>query len=332
LVHTTHFPYYIPETITSNEAVVSNWFTVDIYGAVANMGVPLFVMLSGALLLDAAKADEPMKVFYKKRFMRIGLPMILGTIIYFAWAVFLSRQPLTSIDVLKGVLMGSSGHLWFLYLLIGLYMVTPFLRILVKYMDRRKFLYLLIIWLVGNVAVPFINQFASFGYNPVMFVITGWVGYFLLGAYLVQVKVKRWVAAVGLVAGLGSTLFGSWLLSAAAGIKYVNYFHEPLNLTLIVASTSMFLLLTAIPKTKIENINPTLKTALHWISKNTLPIYIFHIIVMQTLEIGYLGITLNQGTLNPIIEIPLLAIIVFFLTVVIIYPLKKIPYLKYAIG
>jgi surface polysaccharide O-acyltransferase-like enzyme len=154
----------------------------------------------------------------------------------------------------------------------------------------------------------------------------------LLGAYLVQVKVKRWVAAVGLVAGLGSTLFGSWLLSAAAGIKYVNYFHEPLNLTLIVASTSMFLLLTAIPKTKIENINPTLKTALHWISKNTLPIYIFHIIVMQTLEIGYLGITLNQGTLNPIIEIPLLAIIVFFLTVVIIYPLKKIPYLKYAIG
>jgi surface polysaccharide O-acyltransferase-like enzyme len=176
LVHTTHFPYFIPDTITSNDAVISNWFTVDIYGAIANMGVPLFVMLSGALLLDAAKADEPMKVFYKKRFMRVGIPMIFWTIIYFAWSAFLNGQPLTSVDVLKGVLMGSSGHLWFLYLLVGLYMITPFLRILVKHMDRRKFQYLLLIWLVGNEAVPFINQFAPFGYNPVMFVITGWVG------------------------------------------------------------------------------------------------------------------------------------------------------------
>jgi surface polysaccharide O-acyltransferase-like enzyme len=258
--------------------------------------------------------------------------MIFWTIIYFAWSAFLNGQPLTSVDVLKGVLMGSSGHLWFLYLLIGLYMVTPFLRILVKHMDRRKFRYLLLIWLVGNVAVPFINQFAPFGYNPVMFVITGWVGYYLLGTYLVQTKVTCWKAALGLVAGLGSTIVGAWLLSAAAGVKYVNYFHESLNLTLIVASTSMFLLLTAIPKTKIENINPTLKSALHWISQNTLPIYILHVIIMQTLEIGYLGIAINQCTLNPIIEIPLLAIIVFFLTVAIIYPLKKIPYLKYAIG
>lgn len=305
---------------------------MDIYGAFANMGVPLFVMLSGSLLLDAAKADEPMKVFYKKRFMRIGLPMIFWTIIYFAWSAFLSEQPLTSVDVLKGVLVGSSGHLWFLYLLIGLYMVTPFLRILVKHMDRNKFRYLLFIWLVGNVAVPFINQFAPFGYNPVMFVITGWVGYYLLGAYLVHAKVKRWKAALGLAAGLVSTIIGAWLLSAAAGIQYVKYFHESLNLTLIIASSSMFLLLTAIPKTKIENFNPTLKTSLHWISQNTLPIYIFHIIIIQTLEFGYLGITLNQGTLNPIIEIPLLAIIVFFLTVIIIYPLKKIPYLNHAIG
>ncbi len=296
------------------------------------MGVPLFVMLSGALLLDAAKADEPMRVFYKKRFIRIGLPMIFWTIIYFAWSTFLSEQPLTSVDVLKGVLVGSSGHLWFLYLLVGLYMVTPFLRIIVKHMDRNKFRYLLLIWLVGNVAVPFINQFAPFGYNPVMFVITGWVGYYLLGAYLVQTKVKRWKAALGLAAGLVSTIIGAWLLSAAVGVQYVKYFHESLNLTLIIASASMFLLLTAIPKTKIENLNPTLKTALHWISQNTLPIYIFHIIIMQTLEFGYLGITLNQGTLNPIIEIPLLAVIVFFLTVIIIYPFKKIPYLKHAIG
>jgi len=330
LVHATAFPYIIPGEITPT--VMKTWWTIDIYAAVANLAVPLFVMLSGALLLDPAKADEPLKVFFKKRFMRVGLPMIFWTIAYFGWGVFVSGQPLTVNSILQGLLSGSYYHLWFLYLLVGLYLATPVLRVLVKHVNRDKFKYLLVLWFIGNTAVPFINQFASFGFNPVMFVFTGWIGYFLLGIYLLKVKARSWIAILGVVTGVLATIFGSWWITATAGEKFTGFFHEPLNFTLIMASTSLFLLLTAIPKSKIENGHPIANNLLHWISQNTLPIYLLHIIVMETIKAGFLGFTLNMNTMNPIVEIPLLTIITFALTAAIVYPLKKIPYIKQIIG
>lgn len=330
LVHATAFPYIIPGEITP--AVTSTWWTIDVYGAVANLAVPLFVMSSGALLLDPAKVDEPLGVFFKKRFMRVGLPMIFWTIAYFGWGVFVSGQPLTADNVLQGILSGSYYHLWFLYLLVGLYLVTPVLRVLVKHVNRDKFKYLLVLWFIGNSVVPFINRFASFGFNPVMFVFTGWIGYFLLGIYLRDVKARSWIAILGVILGMLATILGSWWLTATAGEEFTGFFHEPLNVTLIMASTSLFILLTAIPKIKIENGNPAINRLLHWISQNTLPIYLLHIIVMETIKAGFLGFTLNMNTMNPIIEIPLLTAITFALTAAIVYPLKKIPYIQQIIG
>ena len=57
LVHASFFPYSIPGEITPT--VIVNWFTADVFGAIGYLGVPIFVMLSGALLLNPAKADEP---------------------------------------------------------------------------------------------------------------------------------------------------------------------------------------------------------------------------------------------------------------------------------
>lgn len=330
LVHTAAFPYILPDTIDSTS--VFNWFTVDTYGALANLAVPLFVMLSGLLLLDATKADEPMKVFYKKRFVRIGIPMIFWTIVYFWWYTYVSGQPLTINGVLQGLLSGSYYHLWFLYLLIGLYLATPFLRILVKHLDRNKFKYLLILWFVGNITVPLINEFAPFGFNPVMFVFTGWVGYYLLGTYLLKTKVPTWLAVTGVVVGLLTTIIGTWWITATVGLNRTGYFQEPLNTTLILASISLFALLIAIPKSRIENDHTKISGLLHWISQNTLPIYLFHIMVMQTIEAGYLGFQLNASTMSPIIEIPLLTAITFAVTALIIYPLKKIPIVNRLIG
>jgi surface polysaccharide O-acyltransferase-like enzyme len=330
LVHTTAFPYRIPDEITS--AVTFNWFTVDIFAAVANMAVPLFVMLSGALLLDTAKADEPMKVFYKKRFARIGIPMIFWTVIYFGWYRFVTGQPLTVNTVLSGLLSGSYYHLWFVYLLIGLYLATPFLRILIKHLSRQQFKFMLIVWFVGNVTVPLINQFFPFGFNPVMFILTGWVGYYLLGTYLLQAKVPSWKAWAGVVVGLVSTVVGAWWVTGTYGQSRALFFDEPLNTTLILASTSVFLLLIAIPKSRFGGCQSKLCGVLHWIGQNTLPIYFFHIIIMETIQSGFLGFSLNQTLMSPIFEIPLLTVITLAVTAALVYPLKKIPLIRTLIG
>jgi surface polysaccharide O-acyltransferase-like enzyme len=172
LLHCSGFPYSIQGEITPT--VILDWFTSNVYAAFGILGVPLFVLLSGSLLLEPSKANEPMRVFFKKRFNRIGFPLIFWTIAYFAWSHYVHGKPLTLFNISQGLLTGSYDHLWFLYLLIGLYLVTPILRVLVRYIDRKKFTLLLSLWFVGTVITPAIHTFTTFTFNPVVFVFMDW--------------------------------------------------------------------------------------------------------------------------------------------------------------
>jgi len=59
---------------------------VNIYNSLSKPSVPLFVMLTGALLLMPEKVGEPLSVFFKKRLNRIGLPFLFWGVVYFAWS------------------------------------------------------------------------------------------------------------------------------------------------------------------------------------------------------------------------------------------------------
>jgi len=68
------------------------------------------------------------------------------------------------------------------------------------------------------------------------------------------------------------------------------------------------------------------------ISKNTLPIYLFHLIVLESLQNGYLGFKLSVTTLNPLVEIPLATAVTLAICLAVIVPLKKVPYLGRLLG
>jgi len=90
LLHAT-----IDLTTKSTGLHVLRWWMVDIYQCFGRMGVPLFLMLSGSLLLGSSKWDEDLSSFFKKRFIRIGLPFIFWSIIFFFWAFYVENQLLT---------------------------------------------------------------------------------------------------------------------------------------------------------------------------------------------------------------------------------------------
>ncbi len=333
LVHATTFPYTINGSITPMEQF--NWWTVNVYGAIGYLGVPLFVILSGVLLLDPAKADEPLLVFFKKRFARIGIPMIFWTIAYFVWTYYVRGGQVTPENFLGGLLGGSYGHLWFLYLLVGLYSVTPVLRVIVKYLDRQKFTYFLAVWFGGTIFVPFMKVFLpNVSYNPVMFVFTGWTGCFVLGVYLLKskVKVRPGILYLCLIAGLLVAVFGDAVAPLFGGPNSVGFFHDYLSFNIIVASVALFLVLAAVPASRIQNGNATVNRFVNWVGKNTLGIYLVHLMVMEALEAGYLGLQLNMNVMSPIVEVPLLAVVTFVLTAAIVYGLKKIPYVHKILG
>ena len=75
-----------------NSLEIIRWNAVNVYQTLGSTGVPLFVMLAGALLLQPSKLGEPIGVFLKKRWARIGLPFFFWGAAYFAWDFLIEHQ------------------------------------------------------------------------------------------------------------------------------------------------------------------------------------------------------------------------------------------------
>ena len=101
---------------------------------------------------------------------------------------------------------------------------------------------------------------------------------------------------------------------------------------MIVASAALFLLLLAVPTQSLQTKHPRTNRIIKLISANTLPIFLFHVIVLETLQNGYLGFTLSVTSMNPLIAIPLITGLTLLICLAVIVPLKKIPYVKKIIG
>lgn len=311
---------------------VTLWFTSDFYNTLARPCVPLFLMLTGVLLLQPSKVDEPLRVFFKKRWRRIGLPFIFWGIAYFAWRFFVNGEALTASSILQGILTGPYLHFWFLYLLVGVYLVTPVFRVVLKYADRKVLKYFFIVWFVGTGVVPLITLFEPYGLNADVFLITGWVGYFILSTFLIEVKVRSSILYVVLFLGYFWTAVGSYLVVYFIGERFSQFFFDSFSLNVIGASMSLFLILSRVSPQRIESRFPRVNGLLSVISQNTLPIYLFHVMVLETLQKGYLGFKISVTSMNPILEIPLITFIALFVSLGVILPLKKVPYLRRLIG
>jgi surface polysaccharide O-acyltransferase-like enzyme len=294
-------------------------------------------MLTGALLLQPNKADEPIRVFFKKRWNRIGIPVLFWGAIFFVWDFTVKGQAFTVVSILQGVLAGPYIHFWYVYILVGLYLITPLVRVLVAHADWRIIRYFLILWFVGTGLISILTLSVAISpqahwFRDSVFILTGLIGYFILGAYVNRLKFRRSLLYLGLVLGSVWTIIGTYILEGTLGSVYSQFFLDASSFSVIVASVTLFLLLAAIPNSTIEVKLPRGSRILKVISQNSLPIYLFHVIVLEALQKGYLGIKISVTTINPLIEIPLVTAVTLLICLAILVPLKKLPYVNRIIG
>jgi surface polysaccharide O-acyltransferase-like enzyme len=316
-----------------NPFEIIRWSAVDIYQSLARIGLPLFIMLTGALLLQPEK-NESLTTFFKKRWARIGLPWIFWGAAYFAWDFLVIKIPFTSEAMIQGILNGPYTQFWYLYVLFGLYLLTPILRIFMAHADQKIIKYFVILWFLGAAILPVFGLVTTYQLNSNVFIITGYVGYFILGAYLLTVQMRRSTLSIFMILGIALTAFGTYVLAVNVGGTEMYFFQQYFSPTLILASVMVFLLLLTIKPPSIQKeaspakVNKLVKV----ISQNTLAIFLFHVMVLESLQNGYFGFAINRGTINPIIEVPLMTVIVLFISLAIILLLKKVPHLKKLIG
>lgn len=325
------------ETLQASSVPVGYWWTAVVYKSAALVCVPLFVMLSGALLLQPAKLNEPIRVFLKKRLSRIGLAFAFWSAIYLAWGFFTTGTPVTLINIGQGILFdlftGAYYHFWFIYLIAGLYLITPILRVIISYGNDKILRYLILLWFVGIAVVPITQLASGLTLDPGVFVIGGWVGYFVLGTYLQRIKVRSSILYCLLFAGFASTILGIWLMSYPLSfVGQSNFFFGYLTVNVIVASTALFMILMKFHSDWPGSNHPIISRIAGAISKNTLPIFLFHVIILESFERGFFGFTLSFTTLNPIIEIPLIAVLTLLITLGLVLLMRKVPVLKKLVG
>ena len=206
---TDPFNFY-PGT-ASNIGEIKFWGAI--YGALLRPCVPLFVMITGALLLPV-RSDA--SVFYKKRIPRVLFPFLIWSIIYnlFPWftgllglnpQIILDFFPYAGEEVMRQSLVVAidyimkipfnfsilAVHMWYIYLLIGLYLYLPIFSAWVEKASERAKLLFLLAWGV-TLLLPYYNEFVS-GYLwgtcswnsfGMLYAFAGFNGYLLLGHYL----------------------------------------------------------------------------------------------------------------------------------------------------
>jgi len=325
------------ETLQASSVPTAYWWTAVVYKSLALSCVPLFVMLSGALLLQPAKLNEPIRVFLKKRLSRLGLAFAFWSAIYLVWGFYVGQVPVTLSNIGQGIVKdlftGPWYQFWFIYLIVGLYLITPILRLIVANGNQRIVRYLIALWFAGVAIVPFIQLASGYALDSSVFVLSGFVGYFVLGTYLQKIKLQSAILYGLLIASFVGTVFGVWLMTyPLSAIGQGNFFFGYLTVNVIVGSAALFLILLKFHPNWPGTNHKTASRVAQAISKNTLPIFLFHVIILESFERGLFGFKLSFTTLNPIIEIPLLAGITFFITFGLVLLMRKVPILKKLIG
>ena len=124
------------------------WRVFNVYDALVRWCVPVFVMLSGMFMLDPHKGLPTTKLFFHNA-LRILICLVFWGGIYAVGEYMLAGGRFTLWGLWGAILNAFRGnthyHLWFLYMILGLYLVTPILRAFCRGASRGDFHYFFVI-------------------------------------------------------------------------------------------------------------------------------------------------------------------------------------------
>jgi surface polysaccharide O-acyltransferase-like enzyme len=193
MIHTS-MDFVTSYDITSTEFLWGNFFD-----STSRIGVPLFLMVSGALMLDE-KRKISMKKIITKNVKELIILLVFWSLFYdMLYQIVIPLQAGDALNVksfVKKVFYGHY-HMWYLYMIIGLYLITPYLRCFVSYEKRNMVLCFIGISLLIQFTSPIIDGL-SLIWSPFTYISTfidnfqiklfsGYAAYYLAGWYIVHV-------------------------------------------------------------------------------------------------------------------------------------------------
>lgn len=313
------------------------------------IGVPLFVMISGALLINK---NYSLSAFVKKRFNRVFVPFLFWVIVFILFSVFVLNTDLTS-DLIIKVFFGLKGSvgtiLWFIWMLIIVYIAIFIINKLLEYVKSKSYekqcinvlvLASLICYIIYNI-VPM--QFDTIS-NYCLFIPYAIFGYYLTHTEFTDIKLfnlsitsKKIVISAFLLFVVSYLYFVMTVyLKSITLNKYfsASYFFW----AVVIFNCSIMLLFRYLPKSdgiiskKISGFlsSEHISKAILSMSSCSYGIYFVHYLILNYLERFYL---FSSNYLNhPKFWIPVLVVVIFLASWIVIWIMSKIPYVNKVSG
>ncbi|MBR1755056.1 MAG: acyltransferase [Bacteroidaceae bacterium] len=309
-VHATE-PFYLggegSHILTASDAV---W--VSFFDSLVRACVPLFVITSSYLLFPLTSSTG---AFFRRRASRLLVPFVIWSLAYaLAWG-----EPVENLRSLLLNFNYVAGHLWFVYMLVGLYLLMPLLSPWASRVGRRELEAYLAVWCL-TLLIPFVREWASGGEMLMIegptgipspaayplwgeaswngygtfYYVSGFIGYLLLGLYFrrfVPALTWRRTLAIGLPLWLIGFFicFGGFLVRVWASVdsfpfdaplEYAVAWELPLfNDTLGVALMAVGWLLLFRQK---KDSRPKNVPAVAAVSRASYGMYLCHMFVLAT--------------------------------------------------
>ncbi|PLR37284.1 hypothetical protein CYR55_10090 [Chimaeribacter californicus] len=297
------------------------WNITNLCYSLARFCVPLFFMISAFLLI---KEDMDIRTFLRRRLARIALPLLAWSLIY----GLLTGEDIFSRHWLVDVVINHNAmaQLWFLYALIGLYLLMPLVSLLYYKGGRPLCLFYAILTFLFSCLFPFLSDAfrinIAFVGNMALNNFNAYVIFLFLPLFIKDIGFTRqrgWLALGLFILAVIVMFTGTRSVSLAAHAPretYYTYFYPPA----VVASAALFYLMLNARFT----FSPLIKQRLTLVAECSFGIFLAHMVV-------YLAITrlinVNEKLIWPFASL-LFSGVMFGVTYLAVRYLRTVPYVR----
>lgn len=304
----------------------NGWTSTLALRALAGASVPLFLMASGAVMLDSAKPLS-LKKLYFKNILRIIIAMIFWGMAYKLYhlneAGMLSFD--ASLSAFKEVIFfNQEFHFYYMHMILLVYVFLPVTRALASFMDKRQLEYTLIIWFVFAICYPTLKRFYPFSEIQGMTTMYGInltyasIGYGLVGYYLNKHNFSPYLALVLLVSGVAMTFGLTFYKSMGSGVLY-EHFLAGNGIPVCFMAIGVFSLCM-----RFSSSSFIVNSSIVYISKASFLIYLVHMLVKYTLE----KYSFTVSGVSVLLSIPANAFLNIIICIAVYFALSKIPLIR----
>ena len=297
------------------------YIAMDIF---RTMNVPLFFMVSGALLLGK---EESYSQIIKKYVIKYIL--IVVSISYFYYTVYLENNWYDFGDFFKEVYSCSVvGMFWFFYTYIGFLLILPFLRKMVRNMTSEDYRYLLVLGVIFKGATEALGQyFLGVNFGIPCYLVADSIFYPIMGYYFANIREEVWKKRYiisGAILSVGS-------VACAVALTYwsknkYGEFGEPYHFSFTLIWTLYSFCILKLIGTKLAKCQVIAKFV-NILGSCSMGVYMFGLYIQVEFRQIYWNIYADLPN-SPLLSCFIYVGVVVLLAVGITYILKKVPVIK----